>query len=387
VHLPDRPEPLVIDDDPWRALRDGRVPAEPARLVYAAAHVVMLDTYEDAAPAEAVEAFVDWGATRDFRRHLDAHGFGIAEAMDTAQRFELGWPAARRLIEETGALNLPHGFVAGAGTDHLEQVHDIDDLVDGVVFQIEQIRRHGGVPIVLPMPWLTRTSCAPDDYVEAYGAIVRQAGGPLLIHWLGEMFMPELAGYFPGDSFLRVMDLDPSVVRGVKLSLLDDQLEIRVRRQLLERDQIVLTGDDMHFGELISGCDRTVIRHTSIAGRTVPLGDFSHALLGIFDAIAVPAALALQRLALDDIDGYRRIMSRCETLGRIVFEPPTSDYKAGLALLAWLNGHQGNAMLVNRRDRARSREHLLRVVEHAAAAGAITDASVAGDRLAGWLES
>jgi len=313
---------------------------------------------------------------------------GIAEAMDTAQRFNLGWTAARELIERTGRLGLPGGFCAGASTDHLARADTVTAIVDGVVEQIGVIRAAGGVPVILPMPRLCELGLDEDGFCEVYDAIARHAGdGPLVVHWLGPMFLPSLEGYFPGESFLRIMRANPERYRAAKLSMLDHDLEVRLRRDLLERDQIMMTGDDFHFGALIrgegDGLPETV-RTTEFDGRTVSLGDFSHALLGIFDAIADPAALALRRLAAGDRAGYDRIMAPCEALGQTIFEAPTRFYKTGLAFLAWLNGSQANPMLVNHEERARDVDHLERVVRDAAAAGAITDAATATARLEAW---
>jgi hypothetical protein len=190
----------------------------------------------------------------------------------------------------------------------------------------------------------------------------------VIVHWLGPMFLPALEGYFPGDSFARVMALAPDVARACKLSLLDAALEARVRRELLPRDQFVLTGDDFHFAHLILGGDPAgpppaapppVERWTEFAGRQVALGDFSHALLGALDAIAAPARRALDALERGDASGYLRIMDPCETLGRHLFAPPTSAYKAGLAYLAWLDGLQPDFVLPNRADLLRDRAHCL----------------------------
>lgn len=389
VDLPGRAEPLVIDDDPWREHR-AALPltrSAPTRLAYAAAHVIMLDSYETVDHTQTsrglpdeIGEHIDWDATISFRRHLLENGFGIGEAMDTAQRVELGWTNARRLIQETGKLAPAGGFIAGAWCD---QVHarSTSDLIDAVIDQARVIHAAGGIPIILPMPWLSAVACDPEMYVEVYGDIIRAVDGPVFVHWLGPMFAPALEGYFPGDSFQRVMALDPEKVRGAKLSLLDADLEQRHRAELLERDQIMLTGDDFNFRSLIAGTDPGVRRRTTLAGINVPLGQFSHALLGIFDGIAEPAGLALRLLDAGESDRYDEIMSACETLSRIVFEEPTSSYKAGLAFLAWLNGHQGNRMLVNRLETSRSPEHLLRVAEAAAEAGALTDAAMAAERL------
>ncbi len=375
---------------------------EPSlRLCYAATHVVMDRAYarlghslEQPGDPQAIAEHIDWRQTLRLRQFLAGHGLGIAEAMDTAQRFHLGWPGARRLIAECGALRPAPGFCAGAGTDHLPAIRGRADLIDGVVEQCRYIDSHGGIPVILPMPWLCAQQASPDDYVAVYEAIVAQVRGPVFVHWLGEMFLPALRGYFPGDSFQRVMALDPGKVRGCKLSLLDAAFEVQTRRELLPRGQIVLTGDDFHFGRMILGGDAhvpgapavvpPVTGETTIQGQRVALGDFSHALLGILDAIAAPTALALQRLRQGDAQGFLAVMDPCEELGRHVFGAPTRHYKAGLAFLAWLNGLQDDFTLVNHEERARDRAHYLRAAELAGHAGAIADAPTFATRLAAF---
>jgi hypothetical protein len=362
------------------------IPPRPfnSRRCYAAAHVCMLPEYadlgrslDDPSPPEELLEHLDWPTTLAFRQRLSDLGFGIAEAMDTAQRFDLGWPGAQALIESTAALNLASGFCAGAGTDHMESVASWSDLVDGVLFQADLIARAGGVPVILPMPRLTAERADAATYREVYGAIARGLNGPAILHWLGPMFLASLEGYFPGDSFLEVMRAHPEVYRGAKLSLLDADLEVHLRRELAATDQLIFTGDDFHFARLIRGGDP----HTDGAPlpetkRSVPLGpeqldlgDFSHALLGILDGIAAPASRALAALDTGDERTYLEAMLPLEALGRHVFEPPTQHYKAGLAHLAHWAGHQPNPLLPHRADRARPEEHLTRLRTLAARAG------------------
>lgn len=350
------------------------------RLCFAAAHVVLRHEYgalghsiDRPGSPEAILEHIDWSATMRLRRVLDGYGMGIAEAMDTAQRFFIGWPVAQRLIAECGAMQLHNGFCAGAGTDQLAAVRGKADLVDAVVEQCAFIAGHGGIPVILPMPWLTASGTCEQDYVDVYAAIVKQVQGPVFVHWLGEMFLPALAGYFPGDSFHKVMALDPSVVRGCKLSLLDDQFEVRVRRELLPREQLVLTGDDFHFGAMLRGDAAPPTRSTLVGERRVALGDFSHALLGILDAIAQPTQAALAALEDGDVAEFDHRMAACEALGQHVFAAPTQHYKAGLAFLAWCNGLQDNYLLVNREDQCRDRQHYRRCAELARAAQAVLD--------------
>ena len=363
----------------------------PVRLFFAALHLVMRDSYANVRHAEdtpgtpeEIALHVDWQATMALRARVDSLGFGIAEAMDTAQRFQIGWRGASELIARCGELHPANGFVAGAGVDHLTEVRGERDLVEGVVFQAQAIQAAGGIPILLPLVPLAREQVGEEAYVRVYGEILARLDGPLFLHWLGAMFLPELAGYFPGNSFTRIMALEPEKLRGAKLSLLDRELELRVRAELLVRDQILLTGDDFNFAGLVAGGPAR--RTTRIGRRDVPVGEFSHALLGIFDGIAEPAALALECLARGDEDRYRTLMEPCEVLARHVFEPPTRQYKAGLAFLSWLNGAQENRMLVNHEERARSLEHYVETARLASAAGVLRDAELAERRLAQMLE-
>jgi len=346
--------------------------APPVRSAHAALHLAMTEDYRDVAHAvdaagtpEQILAHVDWETTRALRQRVNGLRLGIAEAMDTAQRFEIGWNGAKRLIEITGALDLCVPFIAGASSDHRPRIGSKQDLITAVAEQAAFIREAGGEPILLPMPWLVQASADEDDYVEVYRGIVARCDGPVWIHWLGETFLPSVAGYFPGRSFERVMAIDRAKIRGVKLSLLDAAREIRIRNALAQHGQVVVTGDDLHFAELIAGDD---------AG-------FSHALLGILDAIARPASIALRWLAHGRRDRFLEILRPCEDLGRHVFETPTPHYKAGLAFLAWLQGLQPNRDLPNHLERARDASHYRGCAVLASRAGAIENAALANERL------
>jgi hypothetical protein len=391
VDAPGRP--IRFDDERFVDLGPAKKDIEPVRAAWAAAHVVMQSDYDGVDHAahrpgrpDELAAWIDWDATTRVRVDLVSHGLGIAEAMDTAQRYEIGWPAAKELIERCAELAAPLPFVAGAGTDHAGAIGSIDDLVAAVSEQCRLIHGLGGIPMVLAMPWLAQHGADRDAYVRTYTQIIERAEGPLLVHWLGAMFLPALEGYFPDDSFDRIMSADPSVVRGAKLSLLDPGREIALRRKLLERDQLMLTGDDFHFGTLIEGDAVPPPRTVPLGDVDLPIGDFSHALLGILDGIARPASIALRCLADADLGAYREIMAPCERLGQLIFAEPTHDYKAGLAFLAWLNGRQDVFGLPNHAERARSAAHLVEVARLAADAGAITNATTAAGRLASLLD-
>jgi hypothetical protein len=361
--------------------------AAPVRRAFAAAHLVMTREFAEL-PVERARAlrgrdltpWIDWSSTAKLRRRFDELGLGVAEAMDTAQRFEVGWDVACELIERCGSLRLANGFVAGASADQLAAGASRAQLVDAIVEQARFIQRCGGEVMLLPQPSLVAERASEDDFVAFYRAIFERSDGPLFVHWLGEMFHPGLRGYFPGRSFERVMALDPAKVRGAKLSLLDDALELRLRRELAERDQIVLTGDDFHFADLIAGGGAPA-RWTRIGERSVALGDFSHALLGAFDAVALPASLALRWLAHGRRERALALLRPCEQLSRAVFEPPTSRYKAGLAFLAWLSESQPTFALPARLDLERNLDHFVRLASLASSAGLLPDAALAADRL------
>lgn len=370
--------------------RHDGTPAIP-RLCYAAAHVIMKNDYRDVAHSfsspgapEEIAQYINWDATMAFRRHLDGCGFGIAEAMDTAQRFSLGWANAQRLIRDCGQLDLSMRFIAGAGVDHLDEVGGIDDLIEGVVFQARLIQESGGDVILLPMAWLTEHKADEHTYIHVYTSIIDALDGPIFLHWLGEMFSPSLAGYFPGDSFFRIMAHNPAKVRGAKISLLDETFECSVRSRLLADKQIVLTGDDFHFASLIAGEGTRSVENTMIGEQNVPLGEFSHALLGVLDAIAEPAARAMQSLASGDVDSFFAQMRPCETLGQSVFQAPTHFYKSGLAFLSWLNGHQDNFMLLNHEERMRPAEYYEEIYTLALKADALRNPSLAVELMESW---
>lgn len=378
---------IDLHDEALRAaadgLNDGHPEPAPLRRVYAASRVVMKPGYvafeHPGTPRpEEIASFVDWETTRAQRLRLDGLGYGIAEAMDTAQRFLIGWDLAAELIRRTGAAGLRRGFIAGAGADDAGPGDAA--LIETVVRQAQFIREHGGQVILLPLVRLAEEEASADRFVEVYAAIIDALEGPLMLHWLGEPFVPVLRHLFPGDSFARIMAHDPAKVRGVKLSLLDADRERALRRALADDDQLVFTGDDFHFDALIDG-GSAPRREVAYGDESLGLGDFSHALLGVFDAVAEPMALALRWLARGERERYRALAAPCAALGRVLFEAPTAHYKVGLAWLAWLNGLQETPELPGHLERERDDDHRARLLEAAVAAGAISDPAGAAQRL------
>lgn len=365
----------------WRP--SGRPPIEPepggfvSRVAYAAAHVVADPLGDPADPSPAI----DWEATLQFRRYLWSLGLGVAEAMDTAQRgMGLDWAAAKRLIaasvgeaKNTGAL-----LVCGAATDQLVSGPNIglEDVLEAYREQVAFVEGVGGRAILMASRALAGCAGSADDYLEVYGRVVSEATSPVMIHWLGEMFDPALAGYWgseePWKALETVLELvrqHPGRIDGVKISLLDDDLEAALRRGLPPRVR-VYTGDDFNYVELI-------------------LGDHeghSDALLGAFDAIAPAAAAALQALDAGEPDRYRSILGPTLPLARHVFSAPTFNYKTGVVFLAYLNGHQTHFRMVSGAESARSVPHLARILVLADQARLLSDPELAVHRMRPVLE-
>ena len=355
------------------------------RVAFAAAHVV-------ADPRATVdpwlEAAIDWDATLAFRRHLWSHGFGVAEAMDTAQRGTgLDWPTSLELIRRSvnEARNTPGAVVfSGAGTDHLPPGANYtpDDVIAAYEEQCGAIEAAGGRIIVMASRALAACARSPDDYMRVYERVLSQVREPVILHWLGEMFDPALAGYWVGAGGLAsdpdharatgvcasIITDNAAKVDGVKVSLLDAGKEIALRARLPQGVRMY-TGDDFNFAALIGG-DAT---------------GYSDALLGIFDAIAPAAAAALTALALGDRSRFDAILAPTVPLSRHVFATPTRFYKTGVVFLAWLNGHQTHFTMVGGQQSARSVLHLSELFRLADAAGLLRVPELAVERMRALL--
>lgn len=349
-------------------------PASPitSRIAYAAAHVVPLAS-SDTSPYG--EPRIDWDAVLAFRRHLWSWGLGVAEAMDTAQRgMGLNWPAARELIRRSAAEAAACGgrIVAGASTDQLEVARSLDEVISAYAEQIDAVSDAGADVVIMASRHLCALATGPDDYLRVYGKLLAGTDRPVILHWLGPMFDPALAGYWGSadltvatEAFLSLVRDHQAKIDGVKVSLLDAVFE-RSLRAALPAGVRLYTGDDFNYPELIKGD-----------------GDsHSNALLGAFAAIAPAASAALQALDRGDIAGYEAAIRPTLDLSRHVFSAPTRFYKTGIAFLAWLNGYQPNFTMIGGMHSGRSAVHLLRAYELAAAAGVMEDPDLAASRLA-----
>jgi Protein of unknown function (DUF993) len=353
-------------------------PAGSSRIAYAAAHVVA-DPFADNVPG--APAAVDWDATLDFRRHLWSCGLRVADAMDTAQRGAgLDWAATSELIRRSAAAAADYGdqarlIACGAGTDHVPPTASLDEIVAAYSEQIEAVTNAGAGVIVMASRQLAARAHGPEDYQRVYGRLLGQVDRPVILHWLGEMFDPALAGYWGSRDvatatgwFLALVRDHADRIDGVKVSLLDTAHEIALRRALPEGVRLY-TGDDFNYPELIKG-DGT---------------SHSDALLGIFDAIAPVASAALRALDRGDITAYDAILAPTVPLARKIFQAPTYHYKTGLVFLAWLAGHQRAFVMLNGAQSARSAVHLSEVYRLADAAGLFPDPDAAQGRMRAFL--
>ncbi|MBN9474136.1 MAG: dihydrodipicolinate synthase family protein [Bordetella sp. SCN 67-23] len=368
------------------ALRDSApFQAPPAgarfdRIAYSAAHVV-------ADPLAAIDPWlqcaVDWDATIAYRQRLWALGLGVAEAMDTAQRgMGLDWPTSLELIRRSldAARDVPGARVAsGCGTDHLapEDARGIDDVIRAYEEQMAAIEGLGGRLIVMASRALARVARGPADYERVYDRILGQAREPVILHWLGDMFDPALKGYWgSGDvdaamrTALGVIAAHPDKVDGIKISLLDKDKEIAMRRRLPAGVRMY-TGDDFNYAELIAGDGQGEL----------PNHRQSDALLGIFDAIAPAASAALAELAAGNVDAFNRILAPTVPLSRHIFSAPTRFYKTGVVFMAWLNGHQDHFAMVGGQQSTRSLQHFAELFRLADAAGLLEQPELAVGRM------
>ena len=350
-------------------------PEKPfTRVAYAAAHVVA-DPRSRKDPW--LEAAIDWDATLAYRRHLWSWGFGIAEAMDTAQRgMGLDWETSLLLIGKSvdEAKNFKSAFLAsGAGTDHLpgSEKHSIDKIIGAYEEQCAAVEKAGGRIILMASRALAAAARSPEDYAMVYDRILGQVKEPVIIHWLGEMFDPALAGYWGKSDHHAAMDVCLSVlarnskkVDGIKISLLDKDKEIAMRRRL-PRGVRMYTGDDFNFAELIEGDAQ----------------GHSDALLGIFDSIAPAASQALSFLTSNEKNKYNEILEPTVPLSRHIFQAPTRFYKTGVVFMAWLNGFQDHFVMVGGQQSARSIFHFAELFRLADAAGLLADPSLACARM------
>ncbi|MFB6552947.1 dihydrodipicolinate synthase family protein [Streptomyces sp. NPDC056405] len=373
LHLPDANGTLRAYEprtEPLTVTREAPGSAFTSRTVFSAAHVVA-DPYADTTPDGP--AAVDWDATLAFRRHLWSHGLGVAEAMDTAQRgMGLDWAGAAELVRRSAAEAKAAGgrIACGVGTDQITG-GTLAEVRAAYEEQLAVVEESGAQAILMASRALAASARSPEDYLEVYGHLLRQAAEPVILHWLGPMFDPALEGYWGSadldaatGTFLDVIAAHPDKVDGIKVSLLDARREIDLRRRLPQGVRCY-TGDDFNYPELIAGDEQ----------------GFSHALLGIFDPLGPLAAEAVRVLDTGNTEGFRALLDPTVELSRHLFRSPTRYYKTGVVFLAWLAGHQSHFAMVGGLQSARSLPHLARAYELADGLGLFPDPKRAEERM------
>lgn len=344
-----------------------------SRTAFSAAHVVC-DPLADTDPLS--NAQIDWETTMEYRHHLWSLGLSVAEAMDTAQRgMGLNWEAAKELIRRSVAEAKSVGgtIASGAGTDHLAPGPDVtlEQVEEAYEEQCEFIEKQGGRIILMASRALAASAKGPEDYRRVYNRILKGVSQPVILHWLGDMFDPALKGYWGSEDIEEAMEVCLEIIRenedkidGIKISLLDADWEIKMRR-LLPDSVRMYTGDDFNYPTLIKGDEQ----------------GYSHALLGIFDAIAPAASAALHALDKGDTDRYDSILDKTVPLSRHIFQKPTFSYKTGVVFLAYLNGHQSHFRMIGGKESSRSIIHLSDLFVLADEAGVLTNHDLAAERM------
>jgi hypothetical protein len=347
----------------------GTAPAS-SRIAYAAAHVVANPLAENVPGAPAV---LDWDATLAFRHHLWRHGLGVAEAMDTAQRgMGLDYSAVRNLVRRSAseARSVGGRIVAGVATDQLDGPATVAEILDAYREQLADVIEAGAVPVIMCSRHLAAAATSADDYLSVYSTLLSEVDSPVLLHWLGSMFDPALAGYWgstdtaaAADTVLSLLKDHAPVVDGVKMSLLDADFEIALRRRLPGGVRMY-TGDDFNYPALIAGDEH----------------GHSDALLGVFAAIAPVVAPALAELDKGSVDGFHALLDPTVPLARHLFGAPTQYYKTGIVFLSWLSGHQQHFTMVGGLQSGRSVTHLAKLLVLADKAGLLPHADLAAAR-------
>lgn len=358
------PKPLETSDTP-----------STSRVVFSAGHVVS-DPLRACAGASST---IDWDATLALRHNLWDLGLGIAESMDTAQR-GMGLTAedAMRLAERTlaEARTCDGQVVVGITTDSIDEAEpSLERIIDAYTEQLSRIESAGGQAVMMASRHLARTAASADDYVKVYESVLDTADTPVVLHWLGSMFDPALAGYWGStgvdqatETVLQLIESRRRKVAGIKLSLLDLEHEISFRRRLPGGVRL-FTGDDYNYSQLIAGDEH----------------GYSDALLGAFAAVPRFASAALRKLDHGDSQGFRAILDPTVPLSRLIFETPTQYYKVGVAWLSYLTGWQSHFRMIAGFETGRSVSHLSELFDAANSLGLFPDPDLTAARACAYF--
>ncbi|MGP5218881.1 dihydrodipicolinate synthase family protein [Arthrobacter rhombi] len=367
-----------------------------SRHAYAAAHVIP-DVRAENVPGAPAQ--LDWDTTLAYRHELWSYGLGVADAMDTAQRgMGLDWAATGELIRRSAAeaaavvaskapatagKSVRDLLACGAGTDQLDLATvpsgpaGLNVVLEAYREQMALVEEAGAKTILMASRALAAVATDAEDYLHVYSTLLREAKQPVILHWLGTMFDPALAGYWGSDDVATATDTFSSLVSGhaekidgVKVSLLDAGHEVALRASLPAGVRLY-TGDDFNYPELIDG-------------------DGSHhsdALLGIFAAIYPAASAALQSYDAGDPVAARATLDSTRELGKHIFSAPTFYYKTGIAFLSWINAQQPGFQMVGGLHSGRSLMHLSWTFELADAAGLLLDPERSAARMSTFLQA
>jgi hypothetical protein len=289
----------------------------------------------------------------------------------------LDWETAQKLILQTAteARACNGAMAAGAGTDQLpppsQGLPSLEQIEAAYLEQCALIEAAGAQVILMASRHLAAVARNAGDYERIYDAVLTQTRQPIILHWLGEMFDPELTGYWGSNNLDEaaatvhgLIAAHSSKVDGIKISLLNAEREIDFRRKLPPGVRMY-TGDDFNYAELIQGDEH----------------GHSDGLLGIFDAIAPAASAAMQALERDDWQTYNTLLAPTVPLSRHIFETPTFNYKTGVVFLAYLNGFQSHFRMVGGMESARSGLHLAQLFRLADRAGLLQNPDLAIERM------
>jgi hypothetical protein len=300
--------------------------------------------------------------------------------MDTAQRgMGLDWRTTKELIQRSAAdaAVAQKPIACGAGTDQLpdDRRFPLQEIVAAYLEQCDVVETAGAIVILMASRALATSARGPDDYARVYDRILTAVSRPVILHWLGAMFDPELDGYWgtrdldqATETCLKIIEEHTTKIEGIKISLLDKELEIRLRERLPVGIKL-FTGDDFNYPELILG----------------DVNGYSHALLGIFDGIATAASAAVDALDQGNVGLFGDILGPTVPLARHIFQAPTYYYKTGLTFLAYLNGHQNHFRMVGGLESGRSVRHFCELLVLADQAGVIRDPDLAIRRMQRFL--
>src|SRR6476661_5926866 len=154
------------------------------RVAFAAAHVVS-DPLATRDPS--VSSAIDWDCTLAYRRYLWQQGFGVAEAMDTAQRgMGLDWSTSLELIRRTVAESrgIADAVVfSGAGTDDVapDREGSIERVVGAYATQCAAIEALGGRIILMASRALAACARSADDYARVYSRVLSNVEQPVIL--------------------------------------------------------------------------------------------------------------------------------------------------------------------------------------------------------------